>query len=263
VASNAEPGSGRGNLVRINIVLAVVDALLLAAVIFLFIRPGGGLPFAGARADGDEAPAERQMQPAEGERDTSDAEEPAPEVEPEQEDTQAAAREEDGAAGEAPVSPGAREVRARHTVESGDTFYDIAGRYWENEHLWPDLYVLNAEKFSDPDLVRPGEVVAIYPSLAADGELSRSDVEVISEAYVRTYRTYRRLGTAALEQAGAEHSRYWVARARNKINKAHWLLYSGHRFNRNLTADYADRIDERDLAVVERYLKRFGYPPDP
>jgi hypothetical protein len=93
--------------------------------------------------------------------------------------------------------------------------------------------------------------------------LSRADVEVISEAYIRTYSTYRRLGAEALERGRAEQSRYYIELARNRINKAHWLLYSGHRFNRNLAAEHAERIDERDLAVVRRYLARFGYPPDP
>ncbi len=156
--------------------------------------------------------------------------------------------------------PAERTVIERHTVESGDTFYEISGSYWNNEHLWPDLYMLNRERFPDPDLMRPGDIVEIYPSLASDGELSARDINVLSQAYVDTYRVYRTLGIEALERGRERGSRYWILRSRIKINKAHWLLYSGHRFNRDLATEYADSIDERDLRVVRGYLERFGYP---
>ncbi|NBB91376.1 MAG: hypothetical protein GVY23_09245 [Spirochaetes bacterium] len=249
MAANGEPGSGRSNLVRVNIVLAVVDVLLLAAVIVLFIIPGGGLDLIfGESQEPGSAPAQEEGDPAaDPEPEPEPAEEPAPEPEPTE------------PAGPA-VVPGERTATARHIVETGDTFYEISGFYWNDEHLWPDLYMLNHERFPDPDLVRPGDIVEIYPSLASDGELSAQDIEVLSQAYVDTYSVYRRIGMAALERGRERGSRYWITRSRIKINKAHWLLYSGHRFNQNLAAEYAERIDERDLRVVRNYLERFGYP---
>jgi hypothetical protein len=120
--------------------------------------------------------------------------------------------------------------------------------------------VLNRAGFPDPDLIRPGDIVEIYPSLDSDGDLSGRDVEVLSEAYVETYGAYRQIGIEALERGRASGSRYWIERSRNKINKAHWLLYSGHRFNPQLLAEYGGRIDDRDERVVRRYLERFEYP---
>jgi hypothetical protein len=253
VAANGEPGSGRSNIVLINIVLAVVDVVLLAVVVLLFVLPGG----AGAAlfSATEEEPA-MPVEPAEEPEAVPDVpDEPAQESEPEPEPEPEPA--------EPQVVPSEREVTGRHTVQSGDTFYDISGSYWGNEHLWPDLYVLNQDGYPDPDLMRPGEVVEIYPSLDSDGELSTRDISVLSDAYVETYRAYRKVGIEALERGRASGSRYWIERSRNKINKAHWLLYSGHRFNRELLGTYAERIDDRDERVVRRYLERFGYPLDP
>lgn len=249
MAAQGEPGSGRGNIVRVNIALAVVDVLLLAAVIFLFLVPRAADEPAESGEPSEvteehESEAATQEQPAE---EAPEAEKPEPEPEP------APSQPE-------PVDADTREATGRHVVESGDTFYDLAGTYWRDEHLWPDLYVLNRERFPDPDLIRPGDIVRIYPSLASDGELSDSDIEVLSRAYVETYHVYRELGTRAAEEGRTQGSRYLIERSRNRINKAHWLLYSGHRFNRDLAEKYADDIDERDLRVVRRYLERFGYP---
>lgn len=253
MGANGEPGSGRGNIVRINIVLAVVDALLLAAVVALFVMPGGGLDLIfGPPAD---EPVEQQPV---AEPEPEPEPEPAAEAEPEEEP--AAEPEPEPEPADPVVVPAEREQTGTHSVRAGDTFYDIAGEYWGDEHLWPDLYSLNAGRFADPDLIRPGDVVAVYPALDSDGELSRSDTGVLSEAYLETYRAYRAIGLEALERGRASGSRYWIERSRNKINKAHWLLYSGHRFNPDLVDEYADGIDPRDLRVVRGYLERFGYP---
>lgn len=247
VAANGEPGTGRKTLVRINIALAVFDLLLLAALVYLFIYPGEAQELL---LPADEPPAERAAEPS--------AEEPA-DAEPEE----TAEPEEPSEPEEPAIDPAAREPVSQYRVKRGDTFYDIAGIYWENEHLWPDLYALNRDDFRDPDFIRPGEQVDIYRSLAADGELSAEDRDVISRAHVEAYRVYRSLGEEDAERGRQRGSRYHVERARNRINKAHWLLYSGHRFNPDLAEEYAEEIDERDLRVVRRYLERFGGPEDP
>lgn len=260
MAAYGEPGSGRRNIVRVNIVLAVIDILLLAAVIFLFVFPQGRIE-EGATAE-VEPEAERAPEPEEpAEPQPAPAPEPEePEAEPEPAEPKDEPSEPEPEATADRVVPEERSVVERHVVEAGDTFYDIAGTYWGNEHLWPDLYVLNRSDFPDPDLIRPGSTVDIYRSLEADGELSDGDIEVLSHAYVETYRVYRQLGAEALERGRATDSRYLLTRARIRINKAHWLLYSGHRLNPRLAEDYGSRIDDRDLRVVRSYLERFGRP---
>jgi hypothetical protein len=244
----------------VNIVLAVIDILLLAAVIFLFVSPQRrGEEGAMVQTEPEAELAVEPEEPAEPEP-APEAEEPEAEPEPaEPADEPSEPEPEPETTGDR-VVPGERAVRERHVVEAGDTFYDIAGTYWGDEHLWPDLYVLNRSDFPDPDLIRPGSTVEIYRSLAADGELSEGDIARLSEAYVETYRVYRRLGTEALERGRATDSRYLLTRARIRINKAHWLLYSGHRLNPRLAEQYASRIDDRDLRVVRSYLERFGRP---
>ncbi|MFO8065710.1 MAG: hypothetical protein R6V29_13895, partial [Spirochaetia bacterium] len=173
MSDSETPRSGRRNLIRVNIVLGVIDVLLLAAVVFLFVFPGraGELLSAGEGEEGVTS-AERSEEPAEPAEDTtaeSDSEEAQEETEPavSEEDREPAPEESEDV-----VEPQEREPIDRHAVEAGDTFYDISAHYWGDEHLWPDLYMLNRERFSDPDFMRPGEEVVIYPSLASDGELS-------------------------------------------------------------------------------------------
>ncbi|MFP3959278.1 MAG: LysM peptidoglycan-binding domain-containing protein, partial [Spirochaetaceae bacterium] len=171
MAANGEPGTGRKTLVRINIALAVFDLLLLAALVYLFIYPGEAQELL---LPADEPPAERAAEPSAEE--PADAEPETDSATPDSEAPEETAEPEEPSEPEEPaIDPAAREPVSQHRVERGDTFYDIAGIYWENEHLWPDLYALNRDDFRDPDFIRPGEQVDIYRSLAADGELSAED----------------------------------------------------------------------------------------
>lgn len=249
-----------------DIVLAIVDVALIIVVLSVgFDFPLGG------RADGrEDAPA---PQVAEEARDEAPSEEPAEDAATPQEtdregaameeapDEEAAEPEEEPAAMQEPAEPppSAREVERRYTVTEGDTFFGLAGRIWEDQHLWPDLYTLNRDGFPNPDLILPGETVNIYPSLKADGSLTEPELAVLLEAYVDTYRRYRRIGEGALSRGRETGSQYQIQRGRLYVNKAQWLLYSGLRYSRDLLDRYAAEIDEGDLRAVRQYVERFGY----
>ena len=153
-----------------------------------------------------------------------------------------------------------RLVTATHTVRAGDTFYDLAEEYWGYPKVWPDLYVLNRDRYRDPDLILPGDEITIYNPLGDPQALSPAQTDALLDAHIATYKVYRALGDEALERGLRTGNRWLIQRGRIRINKAHWLLYSGTRFDRAFLERWGDEIDERDLRVVRQYLERFGYP---
>lgn len=45
-----------------------------------------------------------------------------------------------------------------HTVERGDTLWDLSGRYWNDPRTWPELWSLNAH-FRNPHIIEIGDPV--------------------------------------------------------------------------------------------------------
>jgi len=246
---------GRRHVLIFIIILALFD---IASVIVLFAFPGL-LPERireSAQAVSSQPEPQAATEPAQAEpQEPAEPAEPAPQQpEPAPAETAAPAQP-----AEQPASVGTREVIARHTVKEGDTFYDIAGSYWPSVHLWPDLYMLNRAGFPNPDLIEPGQVIRIYQPLGTPGELTPAAKEVLLTAYVDTYKVYRSLGEAALSRGRATGNNWLIQLGRIRINKAHWLLYSGLRFDHQLLETYAGQIQDRDARVVRDYVKRFGY----
>jgi hypothetical protein len=160
--------------------------------------------------------------------------------------------------------PASREVLFTHYVQWGDTFYSLAARYWDREHLWPDLWLLNASNFPDPDLMVVGDVVSIYDPLgrpADNGQrvFSTSERERIFEAYLAVYRKYRDIGDYYLARADGRRSWYRTL-GRNRINKAHWSVYSSLRYDPSLLDRYRSLLSRGDIEIIEEYVDRFGYP---
>ncbi|GEM_PF-2393096 len=231
---------GRRHVIAIMVVIGLLDVVGIA---YLLRDPGVadavhrlGIPFART------APAERPEpeEPREPERPAPVAPEPDPEPEPR--------------------DPAAREAEFTHYVRWGDTFYTLARRYWDNEHLWPDLWSLNRERFPDPDFIAERDVVAIYPRLAPDGEFQSAELNRLFEAYLEAYRAYQRVGDDLIAEA-RRSGRAWQRKlGRMKRDKSTWLLYSALRFDEGYLDRYEAKIDADDLAVVRNYIDRFGIP---
>ncbi|NBC30402.1 MAG: hypothetical protein GVY29_10495 [Spirochaetes bacterium] len=237
-----EGSGGRQRLLLVtDIVLAIVDIALIVVVLSI------GFDF--GRSDREPVTV------------AVEEEAPAPDAaaEPAEESTEEPAEAPRDRATPAPE----RRVQRVYNVSRGDTFFGLASRVWDDQHLWPDLYVLNKERFENPDLILPGQRVDIYPSLKADGRLSDSELSVLMDAYVETYQRYRALGEEALASGRDSNDAYLLQRSRLYINKAQWLLYSGLRYSRDLLETHAGEIDDRDIRVVREYVDRFGYLPDP
>jgi hypothetical protein len=115
------------------------------------------------------------------------------------------------------------------------------------------MYSDNVETLSDPDLLRPGRELTISTRPTATSE--------IVDAHVLAYQKYRELGDAAVATGREQNSAAWIQRGRIRVNNAHWLLYSGLRYDRDLLDKVRGRVQERDIAVVRRFIELYGPAP--
>ena len=159
------------------------------------------------------------------------------------------------------VDPETRDLLAEHTIRRNDTLWDLAEEYWNNRHLWPDLYIQNQNGLDDPDDLTVGEALRIPESLVDNGHLGEGAREYLLNAYVRAYSSYSRRADLLERQAEATGSVALRRKAKIKRARSQWLLYSGTRFDEHYMDAHMRDIRVDDLELVETYIERFGRPP--
>jgi DNA-binding protein HU-beta len=95
-----------------------------------------------------------------------------------------------------------------YRVESGESLWRLARRYYHDPLLWPHIYQANAEKITNPDHIPQGNRI-VLPSLEGTPEkLSQSDRHNIAKGYYLTYLYYKKAGRKEAFFALLEAKRY-------------------------------------------------------
>ncbi|MFW5688499.1 MAG: LysM peptidoglycan-binding domain-containing protein [Spirochaetota bacterium] len=207
---------------------------------------------ADAQDEDPQAVIEPLDDPAEAESEPEPATEPEAEPEPEP----AADPDVQPASDQTTIPASAWRVR------SGDSLYEIAGEVWSDPFLWPLLLQANDERIEDPDYLRPGQTVEIPAWVTVASGLTSEQRRRLSASHVLAYRHYLALGDDAIG-LGMGQPEWWRERlGRVRLNKAHWVLYSGLRYDPDLLSTFASDIRDEDIAEVRGYRERFGLPPN-
>ncbi len=157
-----------------------------------------------------------------------------------------------------PVATPSPSPAGTHTVVQGDTLFDLAGTYWSDSYLWPMLLVANSEAVTNPDYLRQGAVVNLPPRPdLADGTVTRA----VTDAHMAAYRRYRELGDEALSQGRTQGDLWLIQLGLIRVNKAHWVLYSGLRYDDKLLERAGGTVPPADLEIVRGFVARFGGKP--
>lgn len=64
-------------------------------------------------------------------------------------------------AGKAPAAPAATQAGETYTVQAGDTLSAIAKKHLGNANAYMDIFNANRDQLSDPDKIKPGQVLKI------------------------------------------------------------------------------------------------------
>ncbi|MBU8912825.1 MAG: LysM peptidoglycan-binding domain-containing protein [Spirochaetales bacterium] len=151
-------------------------------------------------------------------------------------------------------TPATPSAAVTHTVVQGDTLFDLAGEYWFDPYLWPMLLAANPETVADPDYLRRGSVLNIPPR---PDEAARA----VADAHVEAYRRYRELGDEALSRGRAQGNVLSIQLGLIRVNKAHWVLYSGLRYDDDLLERAEGTVPRADLDTVRGFITQFGGKP--
>ena len=137
-----------------------------------------------------------------------------------------------------------RAIIEEYTIKSGDNIYNIAKKHWNNEYLWPDLYITNKATINDPDLIKINDTIVIYESLGDPSKFSKKQKDDLVYAYLGIYRIYKAFGEDDLQQNRIE-------RGKKRIDDARWSLYTAVRFDHHLLSKYQDAIYPEDSEFVK------------
>lgn len=246
-----------GPIQRSGLPLLILSAVIFVAgtlVVLLVMDPFSHGLFATGRPGQETSrrPAESAPSPSEPAGETPLAREPAPEPAPPSKDAEPAP----------PPAPSGQPADASlHTVVRGNTLFDLAGAYWSDPYLWPLILDANRDRVQDPDYLRQGLQLRIPASPLRDGRLPAAEVPPVTRAHILAHERYKALGNQSLA-AGRESGNPWaIQRGLIRINKSHWVLYSGLRYDERLLDAAEGKVSADDIRVVRTFIERFGPGP--
>ncbi|MFO8058527.1 MAG: LysM peptidoglycan-binding domain-containing protein [bacterium] len=71
-------------------------------------------------------------------------------------------------------------LRVGYVVQTGDTMWDIAGRYLNSPYYWPKIWERNSKVIINPHLIFPGDILYLYPEVVVEKELPPEEGGTVS-----------------------------------------------------------------------------------
>ena len=146
--------------------------------------------------------------------------------------------EESTSVKEEPVSPDKEPVPTKeatgtpggiHSIQPGDKLWTIAGDYYKQSYLWPNIYRVNLDKIENPDELILGGSLEIPPLQGKPGSLTEKDKQDIAGGFVEVYLVYKK--------AGKEKAQYYL-----------WVVDKWEA--QEVIDRYKERIAEEDLKLI-------------
>lgn len=118
-----------------------------------------------------------------------------------------------------------------HQVVNGDNLWGISGHYYVDPYLWPNIYRVNTDKISNPDLLTPAQILALPILYGTHEKLTPQDRRNLAEGYFLVFNHYKQ----------------------TQKHLAPFALWAAVRFDRAILDTHKEAIGEDELAFLEAH----------
>lgn len=131
------------------------------------------------------------------------------------------------AAKPAPFFPG-----GSHLVVAGDNLWNISGHYYLDPFLWPNIYRVNTETITNPDILKPAQLLALPELYGHPRKLTPEDRRNLAAGYFQVFNYYRKSADKHL---------------------APFALWAAVKFDPTLLETHRDQITADELAFLDAH----------
>lgn len=118
-----------------------------------------------------------------------------------------------------------------HLVAQGDNLWQLAGRYYVDHFLWPNLYRVNTEIAPNPDVLEPQTTLALPVLYGPHDNLTVVDRRNVAEGYFLVFDYYRQ----------------------TQKHLAPFALWAAVRFDPKILEAHGEAITEAELAFLKAH----------
>ncbi len=127
----------------------------------------------------------------------------------------------------APFFPG-----GSHRVVAGDNLWNISGHYYLDPFLWPNIYRVNTETVTNPDILEPAQLLALPELYGHPRKLTPEDRRNLAAGYFQVFNYYRKSADKHL---------------------APFALWAAVKFDPTLLETHRDQITADELAFLDAH----------
>lgn len=118
-----------------------------------------------------------------------------------------------------------------HRVAMGDNLWRIAGAYYRDHYLWPNIYRVNTATIPNPDVLQIEQSLEVPALYGPPDKLTEADRRHLAEGYFLLYRYYKE----------------------NASSLAPYALWAAVQYNAAIKTEHATELSEDDLAFLQAH----------